>query len=150
MRAAAALPLMALLSTPGTEAIPRKELASQKYEIVKDPATLPAPVQAAWATALGQKTLHVAAPGADFNSSDVGGGGLPRHRLILAAVSPSYAVVHCESGGFASSWRVYVFSRNAEGAALVWRGHSAKAYRDPGSFLGAIKNGKLWKGPRIG
>jgi hypothetical protein len=142
--------LAAVLPATAPEAIPRKELASQKYEIVQDPVALPAPVQAAWATALGQKTLHVAAPGADFNTSDMGFGGLPRHRLILAAVSPSYAVVHCESGGIASSWRVYLFSRNAEGAALVWRGHSAKAYRDPGAFLRAIKNGKLWKGRRIG
>jgi hypothetical protein len=142
--------LAAVLSAPTTQAIPRTELASQEYEIVQDPAALPAPVQAAWAAALGQKTLHVAAPGAAFNSSDLGFGGLPRHRLILAAVSPSYPVVHCESGGIASSWRVYVFSRSGEGAALVWRGHSAKAYRDPGAFLGAIRKGKLWKGRPIG
>jgi len=125
------------------ETRPDKDLARESYQIVTDPASLPGEVQASWAAALRQKQLDVAAAGGRYNSTDFGGG--TRHRLIMAAVGPRYAVVYFESGGFAVSRRAFVFSRAADAAALIWSGHPKDRYTEPKGFLSAIRNGKLWR-----
>ena len=136
-----ALPASAADVTP--EGLPARELATESYDVVTDPAVLPADVRTGWARRLPGKQLDVAAAGASYNSSCLGPG--PRHRLILAAVSPKYAVVYFESGGFAVSRRVFVFSRAEDPATFVWSGRPKDTYKDPKSFLSAIKSGKLWR-----
>jgi hypothetical protein len=123
--------------------LPVKELARETYDVVTDPAALPEGVRAAWALQLGQNELDVAAAGARYNSTDLGSG--TRHRLILAAVGPKHAVVYFQSGGIAVYRRVFVFSRGEESATFLWSGRPKDRYKDAQSFLGAIKNGKLWR-----
>jgi hypothetical protein len=122
---------------------PAKELAKEAYEVVTDPAALPSDVRIAWALQLQQRHLDVAAAGASYNSSDHGPG--TKHRLILAAVGPKYVVAYFESGGIAVYRRVFVFSCGTGRAAFVWGGRPKETFADPKSFLGAIKNGKLWR-----
>jgi hypothetical protein len=59
---------------------------------------LPAGIQALLGVGLGEDG-GIADRGASFNSSDVVGGGLPRHRFVLGAVNGDTAVVAVEQGG---------------------------------------------------
>jgi hypothetical protein len=122
---------------------PARELAKEAFDVVTDPAVLPDGVRMAWALQLRQRQLDVAAAGASYNSTDLGSG--TKHRLILAAVGAKHAVVYFESGGIGVYRRVFVFSRATDAATFVWEGRPKDMFADPKSFLGAIKNGKLWR-----
>ena len=143
MSAGAWLFVALLAPDASAPAAPPAALKTEAFQAVADPALLPEDVRAAWARALGQQALDVAAPGTAFNTSDVGGG--TRHQLILAAVSPRYAVVHYYAGGIGLTRQAMAFSRGDGEARLSYRGRAEKEYKEPKKFLDAIHHGRLWR-----
>ncbi|MGH9888134.1 MAG: hypothetical protein ACREBE_21555 [bacterium] len=127
------------------------DLARLKFDVVTDPAKLPAAVQKAWAAKLGQPKLEVAPAGAPFQVTDViMDPTLPGHRLINAGVSAKYAVVHYESGGVAHSRHVLVFATEGDATTIVWSRYVNHTYDDAQAFLAAIRSGDLFAPPKQG
>lgn len=123
-----------------------------RYELVSDATLLPADVRAALAREFGEATLEMASGAEPFNGGCLIQPGLPRRRLLLSAVSPRYAVVHFEEGGFAVAWDVIVFQRSDDGSCVrIWTNHTRTAWSEPETFRAALRSGELlddaWKDP---
>ena len=87
----------------------------------------------------------LAEPGQKWEATDViSDATLPRKRLIWAAVSGSYYVVHYERGGFAHSNHVLVatLAKGDSKPKVLWRGVGGK-FKDYAAFLDAFRSGKL-------
>jgi len=107
---------------------------------------LPPDIRAALEREFAESRLELASHDEPFNAGCVIDPGLPRHRLLLAAVSPRFAVVHFESGGYAVSQRVLVFQRGVRGntAEKISSSLASTAWAEPVSFLSAIRSGELF------
>ena len=85
---------------------------------------------------------RLAMPGDRWNATDVSsaGGALPTRRLIWAAQSSAYFVVHYEQGGFAHTYHVVVATVQADllKYKLVWRAAGPRL-RDYPMFLRALR-----------
>ena len=142
------LPAAAAASpAPAKAHLPQKELAAEKYALVTDPQKLPMQLRSALAAHLKQRELKMAAATGRYIATDSIGPedrDLPIHRLILAAVGQRYAVVHWESGGYASSRNVAVFELTADGVDVVWADRIKRRLSAPIEFDRALKDGSLF------
>ena len=70
----------------------------------------------------------LAAPGEHLNPFDVMVGGLPSRRVIWAARSKEFFVVHYEQGGFFHSYHIVVarFKPQASSYELSWRAEAPR------------------------
>jgi hypothetical protein len=125
--------------------LPIAELAAERYRFVNSPGRLPWAVQRAFARTQGG-SLHMAAVGKSFNTSDVVvHETLPWSRLIVAAVGPRYAIVQVETGGHGPGWYTSVFRDDGWSGWVSWTAHVARKYRDEGEFAAAVRTGDLWR-----
>jgi hypothetical protein len=88
---------------------------------------------------------RLAEPGQKWEATDViTDASLPRKRLIWAAVSGEYYVVHYERGGRGHSFHVLVatLAKGESKPKVVWRGVGGKL-KDYAAFLEALRSGKL-------
>ncbi len=88
---------------------------------------------------------RLAEPGQKWEATDViTNASLPRKRLIWAAVSGEYYVVHYERGGRGHSFHVLVatLAKGEPKPKIVWRGVGGQL-KDYTAFLGALRSGKL-------
>ena len=91
-------------------------------------------------------------PGARWAPTDVlsQGGTLPSRRLIWAASSQHFLVIHYEQGGFAHTYGVVVLGISSDGTAyeLAWRVFSPwlKDYTD---FARALAANELQAEPKL-
>lgn len=90
---------------------------------------------------------RLAEPGQKWEAADVitnANASLPRKRLIWAAVSGEYYVVHYERGGRGHSFHVLVatLAKGEREPKIVWRGVGGQL-KDYAAFLGALRSGKL-------
>lgn len=117
---------------------------ADQYTLFDRAATIPDDVRVALAREFGESTLEMASGAEPFNGGCLIQPGLPRRRLLLAAVSPRFAVVHFEVGGFAVAQNVLVL-RRTEGASAekVWSNVAATAWAEPQSFRAALRSGAL-------
>jgi hypothetical protein len=108
---------------------------------------LPADIRAALERefAVPRLALGLASQNEPFNAGCVIEPGLPRYRLLLAAVSPRFAIVHFEAGGYAISQNVLVFRRGVRGdtAEKIASSLAFTAWEEPKSFLSATRSGEL-------
>src|SRR5258706_7371182 len=87
----------------------------------------------------------LAEPGKKWESTDIiKDPSLPQKRLIWAAVSDEYYVVHYERGGRGHSFHVLVatLAKGETKPKIVWRGVGDKL-KDYAAFLDALRSGKL-------
>jgi hypothetical protein len=136
------------LTSPPLLRLPAKALAAEHYTYVAKVGDLPKDVREGIARQLKQDQLLMADAGAPFNSTDVViDRTLPGHRLILAAVGPTYSVVHFERGGVALMRWVIVFEKSNAGLSVLWHGSINHTYGEPKQLETAIRTGALWKAP---
>ena len=91
---------------------------------------------------------RLAEPGQKWEATDViTDASLPRKRLIWAAVSGEYYVVHYERGGRGHSFHVLVatISKGEPKPKILWRGVGSRL-NDYSEFLDALRTGKLEDG----
>jgi len=121
-----------------------ERVRADQYTLFDRAATIPDDVRVALAREFGESTLAMASGVEPFNGGCLMQPGLPRRRLLLAAISPRFAVVHFEVGGFAVSQQVLVL-RRTEGASAerVWSNVAATAWAAPQSFRAALRSGAL-------
>jgi hypothetical protein len=117
---------------------------ADRYAIFEKTTLLPGDVRGALAREFGESTLEMASGEEPFNGGCVIQPGIPRRRLLLAAVSPRFAVVHFEIGGYAVSQEVLVLRRSGDAAAeKIWSNFTATAWVEPQSFRAALRSGAL-------
>lgn len=117
---------------------------ADQYTVIDRAATIPDDVRVALAREFGESTLEMASGVEPFNGGCLIQPGLPRRRLLLAAVSPHFAVVHFEVGGFAVAQQVLVLRRaEGTGAEKVWSNVATTAWTEPQSFRTALRSGAL-------
>jgi hypothetical protein len=119
----------------------RALLDSSRFREVHSTKDLPSAVVAFCVDDNGK----LADPGQNWNATDaITDPTLPWKRLIWAAVSGEYYVVHYERGGIAHSFHSLVakLAKNEAEPELVWRaiGYQLKDYA---AFLTVLRNGKL-------
>ncbi len=88
---------------------------------------------------------RLAEPGQKWEATDaITDASLPRKRLIWAAVSGEYYVVHYERSGRGHSFHVLVatLAKGETKPKIVWRGVGGQL-KDYAAFLGALRSGKL-------
>jgi hypothetical protein len=138
--------LLPPLELSGPSVLPsflRNVSAADEYKLVRSPSVLDGQLQGGLEKELGP----MAAPSEPYNTSCVRVPGLASRRLIVAAVSSRYVVVHFEEGGFVLSQRVFVFKRTGSHPAIpVWSNQTSLALRDSDAFLSALRSGSLWRG----
>lgn len=117
---------------------------ADQYTLVDRAAAIPDDVRVALAREFGEPTLEMASGVEPFNGGCLIQPGLPRRRLLLAAVSPRFAVVHFEVGGFVVAQDVLVL-RRTEGASAekIWFNVATTAWTEPQSFRTALRSGAL-------
>jgi len=116
------------------------------YEVRAEASNLPSDVRAAIARDFGESQFRMASADEPYSSGCVYEPSLPRQRLLLAAISPRFAVVHFETGGYAIAQHVTVFSRSAKNneAEKIYSNFAGSAWEEPQSFLSAIHSGDLF------
>jgi len=117
----------------------RKALESEsRFRTLADSELLPREVSDFCADINGL----LAMPGDRWSATDArsAGGILPTRRLVWAARSDAYFVVHYEQGGFAHTYHVVVASAEPDASAfkLIWRA-SGPRLRDYPNFVRALK-----------
>lgn len=117
-------------------------LIASKFHDIHSTADLPPSIIALCADSKGR----LANPGQNWQVTDVIlDESLPSKRLIWAAASSEYYVVHYERGGFAHSFHILIakVSKRKKEPIVIWRGVSFDLLKNYQSFLDAIKSGKL-------
>lgn len=119
---------------------------ADRYEVTAKASSLPADVRAALTREFGTSKFEMASEDERYSSGCLYEPGLPRQRLLLAAVSPRFAIVHFETGGFAIAQNVRVFKRSAENpeAEKIHANFAGSAWSERRSFLSAIRSGELF------
>lgn len=119
---------------------------ADQYELISNAMLLPDDVKASLAREVGESRLEIASELEPFNGGCVMQPGVPRRRLLLAAVSPRFAVVHFEQGGFAIMQNVLVFQRSdAAATTRIWANIATTAWSEPDAFLTALRSGALFR-----
>ncbi len=114
---------------------------SSRFHIVLATTNLPPAIIAL----CGDDRGRLAEPGQKWEATDViTDASLPRKRLIWAAVSGQYYVVHYERGGRSHSFHVLVATLTSadQKPEVVWRGVGGRL-KDYSAFLDALRSGKL-------
>jgi hypothetical protein len=114
---------------------------SSRFHEVLATTNLPPAIVALCADANGR----LAEPGKKWESTDIiKDPSLPRKRLIWAAVSEEYYIVHYERGGRGHSFHVLVatLAKQETKPKIVWRGVGDQL-KDYAAFLDALRSGKL-------
>lgn len=137
------------LSLPSPPSLALREVSAQAYVHGTWTSDLPDDVRAGLARHLGEKQLKIAQPGEPYSHGCLVEPGLPRERLVAAAINERFAIVQYEHGGFAPTHITVVFVRMAGGqdAAVIWTGLAVPRDFTPPSFLAAIRSGELWPYP---
>jgi hypothetical protein len=100
----------------------RHHLLEDKLRVVITTEEIPSPVIAKFAELTKTKGVVFAQPGAKYQVTDViSEPGLPRRRLIFAALSDEFCVLTYERGGIGHSEHEVVFQLVRGGPALAWR-----------------------------
>jgi hypothetical protein len=93
---------------------------------------------------------RLALPGERWSPGDVlsAGTNFPSRRLIWAAQSKEFIVVHYEQGGFAHTYHIIVVRTQPHGAdfKLLWRGAGPRL-RDYRNFVRALKANDFYPEP---
>jgi len=88
----------------------RAHVKNERLEIVTSIRGLPLGVRDGLQTLFGSDSLDIAAPGAEFQVTDVAGTPkLPIRRLVAAGCSTDHCLVYDERGGIAHTWHVALF-----------------------------------------
>ncbi len=88
----------------------RAHVKGERFEIVTAVRGLPLGVRDGLQALFGSQTLDIAAPGADFQVTDViVNPRLPLRRLIAAGCSIDHCLVYYERGGIAHTWQAALF-----------------------------------------
>jgi hypothetical protein len=114
---------------------------ASRFHEVHATTNLPPAIVALCADANGR----LAEPGKQWESTDlIKDPSLPQKRLIWAAVSDEYYVVHYERGGRGHSFHVLVatLAKGETKPNIVWRGVGDQL-KDYAAFLDALRSGKL-------
>jgi hypothetical protein len=99
----------------------RARVKGEPLGIVTSLRGLPLGVREALQTLFGSRSLDIAEPGADFQSTDViVTPKLPIRRLAAAGCSVNYCLVYYERGGFAHTWRVVLFHWTPDATRFEW------------------------------
>ncbi len=105
---------------------------------------IPNSVRTVFAKAAKQDAFAMAEPGAEWQATDViMKQDLPVRRLEKVALSTRFCVIFYQLGGFASSYRVAVFSLEKDSAKLVWFATASPAVTDLPSLSSAIEKGQV-------
>jgi hypothetical protein len=150
--AATNAPLHTSLPTKGAVGAARptflRDAANEASMLVTNPRELPLDVQSGLANAFHASTLEMAASQEPYSSGCLVEEGLPRRRLLFAAVGQQYAIVHFEQGGFAPMPLITVLGRtpNSERAQVLWTGLTCFGLSTPEAFRHAIRSGEAWRG----
>lgn len=115
-----------------------------QFHMLHSTADLPPAIVALCADSKGR----LANPGQDWQETDVISlENLPYNRLIWAAVSQEYYVVHYEVGGYGQSFRILVVKLGDHGQkpVVVWRRLSVAQLKDYPAFIDALRHGKLFE-----
>jgi hypothetical protein len=118
---------------------------SSRFHEVQSTTNLPPAIVALCAGFHGK----LAEPGQKWEATDaIQDPSLPRKRLIWAAVSDDYYVVHYEEGGLFHSFHVLIATlpKGEQKPTFVWRGIGDRL-KDYSAFLGALRSGKLVEEP---
>lgn len=122
-----------------------QDINAQQFLFVSSLSLLPADVQRSISTQSG----GMADRDEPYSSGCLIEPGLPRRRFALAAVSPAYAVVHFEAGGFAPSHNVMIFARTPgiTEAKLIRSQYRVGELKTPTALLAALRSDELWGAP---
>jgi hypothetical protein len=140
---ALAIPTLGLAAVTKLPAEQRKVLQdATRFQAINSTKALPRAIVALCADHDGK----LADPGQKWQVTDVVmERGLPSKRLVWAAVSGEYYVVHYEGGGIGHSYHVLVVTlpEGANKPAVIWHGTGSGPLKDYAEFLAALKSGKL-------
>jgi hypothetical protein len=88
----------------------RAHVQGERLGIVSSIRGLPLGVRDELQALFGSRTLDIAEPGAEFQTTDVvTNGKLPIRRLVAAGCSYDHCLVYYERGGFAHTWHAALF-----------------------------------------
>ena len=119
-------------------------LHSVAFRIRDQVDLLPQSVRTAFIKSLKAKSFSMADPGGKFQETDVIlEEGLPIRRLVFAAQSPDYLVLHYEMGGFGLSHHVLLFKLSGSSAELVWRATARQKFNSLKDLKLAVRQNKL-------
>ena len=125
------------------DAATRAHLAAERFSEVRQVARLPAAVREELARRLSG---GIADAGQPFQETDVvREPGLPRHRLVVAAVSGDHCIVHYESGGIALFRTVVIVSLQDGKAAIQWEGAARGGLTTVAEIQAALRDGSLFR-----
>lgn len=125
----------------------RAHLAAERFSEVRQVAKLPRAVREELARHLQVAHLEMADEGQPFQETDViTEHGLPRYRMVVAAVSDDHCIVHYEQGGIALFRSLAIFSWNDTKAALLWEGAAPPSLATAAAIQAAVRDGSLFRG----
>ncbi len=115
-----------------------RDARNQNYVFVTSPRALPRDVRSA--------APVMAAAGERFNDECLLIEGLPRFRLVLAALNDRFVILHYEKGGFAPTRHVVLLRRDPSRnrAIELWSNFTACQLETPQEFQAALRSGTLW------
>ena len=114
---------------------------TSRFHEIHSTSGLPAPIVALCAGGDGK----IADPGQKWNATDaITDPTLPGKRLIWAAISGDYYVVHYERGGIAHTFHVLIatLTKNDTKPKVVWSAFGGP-FKDYATFLDTLRKGKL-------
>jgi hypothetical protein len=101
----------------------RAHVQNERFGIVTSIRGLPLGVRDGLQTLFGSRELDIAAPGAEFQVTDVvGNPRLPLRRLVAAGCSTDHCLVYYERGGIDHTWHVALFHWTPAATRFEWGG----------------------------
>lgn len=117
----AAFVFLSIASASFSQAAPMTHnLPDDAFKTLSSTKQVPASVKREFEKAIGGR-FEMADPGGDFAAGCVRMEGVPSMRMRLAGLSQDHCVLFYESGGFAHSFNVALFSLTPDKATLTWK-----------------------------
>ncbi|MDP2318671.1 MAG: hypothetical protein Q8O42_04940 [Acidobacteriota bacterium] len=123
----------------------RADLQNERFQTVTSIRGLPLGVRDGLQTLFGSQTLDIADPGAELEPTGVAN-SLPTRRLVAAACSTNYCLVHYERLGNKPTWHVTLFHWTPDATRFEWGGTASGALATHDEVRQAILAGRI-KGP---
>ena len=125
----------------------RDYVKNERFGIVTSIRGLPLGVRDGLQTLFGSRTLDIAEPGAEFQTTDgVVNPTLPIRRLVAAGCTIDYCLVYYERGGVAHTWHVALFHWTPAATRFEWGGTAPGGLATIDDVRNAVLSGVI-KGP---
>ncbi len=122
----------------------RAHVKNDRFDAVTSVRGLPLGVRDGLQTLFGTPTLAIAAPGAEFQATDVViDPTLPIRRLVAAGCSTDHCLVYYERGGIVHTWQVAVFHWTPAATRFEWGGGAPGRLKTIDDVRNAILSGVI-------